>query len=181
MKFSALILVATASLSLSGCEYILSNLPGIYHIDVDQGNMLDQSMVDQLRPSMTKRQVQYIMGSPMLGDTYHNNRWNYLYSSQEGGNERLQKRITLIFKDDILVGMQGDFRPSSKPVEKVATTTTVDLPKRDLESSMWEKITGIFSDSEPNPEPSNSAKPQETSSNIEEDSAAPANSNILNQ
>jgi outer membrane protein assembly factor BamE len=51
-----------ALLSLTACETILSNLPGVYTIDIEQGNMIDQAMVDQLRPNMTKRQVLYIMG-----------------------------------------------------------------------------------------------------------------------
>lgn len=179
MKFAPLILAVSIPL-MSGCEYILSNLPGIYHIDVDQGNMLDQSMVDQLRPNMTKRQVQYIMGSPMLGDTYHDNRWNYLYSSQESGGERLQKRVTLLFKGETLMGVQGDFRPSSKPIEKPSTTTTLDLPKRELESSMWEKISRLFEDSPATAE-KEPAKPKDDGVSLEQDGSEAKNSNILSQ
>lgn len=180
MKSSSLILIALLPLT-SGCEYLLSNLPGIYHIDVDQGNIVDQSMVDQLRPNMTKRQVQYIMGSAMLGDAYHDNRWTYLYSSQEGGGDRLQKRITLLFKGDTLVGVQGDFRPSSKPVEKPSTTTTLDLPKRELEASMWEKISGLFYDPVPTEETKEPAKAKDDDVSLEQNDADHKNSNVINQ
>jgi outer membrane protein assembly factor BamE len=176
MKPSPIILLAC--LSLTGCEYILSNMPGIYHINVDQGNKLDQSMVDQLRPSMSKRQVLFIMGSPMLGDIYHDSRWTYLYSAQEGGSDRLQKRVTLIFNGETLVGMQGDFRPSSLPVEKPSTTNTVDLPKRELDRSMWEKITGVFADPFLTQEDED-AKPKDDGVTLDNNEIKPQDGNVI--
>jgi len=136
-------LTLSASLTLASCTTILNNLPGVYTIDVQQGNMIDQSMIDQLRPNMNKRQVLYIMGSPMLSDPFHQNRWDYIYSNQPGGEPRQQKRISLIFANDHIIGIQGDFRPSTLPVMKVSEETTIDLPKRDLEKTLWEKITGL--------------------------------------
>ena len=145
MKYTA---VAFAILiSLTGCETVLNHLPGVYTIDIEQGNMIDQSMVDQLRPNMTKRQVLYIMGSPMLADSFHQKRWDYLYSEQPGGEARMQKRISLFFEGDALVGVQGDMHPSMMPVVKQSAETTVDVPKRELENTMWEKITGLAEDS----------------------------------
>ncbi len=148
MKKTVILFALAFQTALTGCETIMTNLPGVYTIDIEQGNMIDQSMVDQLRPAMTKRQVLYIMGSPMLADTFHEQRWDYLYSDQPGGEARVQKRISLYFNDDLLVGVQGDFRPSTLPVMKESTESTVDVPKRHLESTMWEKITGLFAASE---------------------------------
>ncbi len=93
---------------------------------------------------MNKRQVLYIMGSPMLADPFHQNRWDYIYSFQPGREPRLQKRITLLFANDHIVGIQGDFKPSTLPVAKVSEETTVDLPTRDIEKTLWEKITGAI-------------------------------------
>lgn len=138
------ILAIAASLTLVSCTTILTNLPGVYTIDVQQGNMVDQDMIDQLRPSMSKRQVIYIMGSPMLTDVFHQNRWDYIYSARLEGKDAEQKRISLIFDNDQLIGVQGDFKPSTVPVIKPSTETTVDVPKRDLEKTMWETITGFF-------------------------------------
>lgn len=149
MKTVPLLFIIATPLLLSGCETILSNLPGVYTIDIQQGNMIDQSMIDQLRPNMTKRQVLYIMGSPMLADTFHEKRWDYLYSDQPGGQARAQKRVSLFFNGDNLVGVQGDFRPSAQPAVKESTETTVEVPKRDLDTTMWEKISGLFSDTPP--------------------------------
>jgi len=137
-------LTLLASLSVSSCSTILNNLPGVYTIDIQQGNMIDQSMVDQLRPNMTKRQVLFIMGSPMLDDPFQKNRWDYLYSNQPGGEARVQKKISLYFQDDKIVEIQGDFRPSALPVIKTSEETTIDVPKRKLDKTLWEMITGLF-------------------------------------
>ena len=140
----AVLFAATASLTLSACSTILNNLPGVYTLDIEQGNMIDQSMIDQLRPNMTKRQVLYIMGTPMLADSFHEKRWDYLYSKQPGGEERVQKRVSLFFNGDNLMAVQGDLRPSAVPVIKEPGETSVELPKRDLEKSMWEIVAGLF-------------------------------------
>ncbi|MNP22919.1 Outer membrane protein assembly factor BamE precursor [compost metagenome] len=69
-------------------------------------------MIDQLKPGMTRRQVRFIMGNPLLVDTFHPNRWDYLYSIQVGGGVRQQERMTLQFNDnDQLIGLNGDFMP----------------------------------------------------------------------
>ncbi|MGR8929978.1 MAG: outer membrane protein assembly factor BamE [Gammaproteobacteria bacterium] len=144
MKRNLTLLAVVTLTTLPACDTFLENLPGVYTIDVEQGNMIDQAMVDQLRPGMTRRQVLYIMGSPMLADAFHSNRWDYLYSDQPGGEDRVQKRISLYFNGDSLIAVQGDFRPSATPVNKPATETTVDVPERKLEMTMWEKITSLF-------------------------------------
>jgi outer membrane protein assembly factor BamE len=94
-------------LALAGCSF-----PGVYKIDIQQGNVVTQDMIDQLRPGMTRRQVRFIMGNPLLTDTFHTNRWDYLYSLQPGGGERQQERVSLIFNEsDQLVSLSGDFMP----------------------------------------------------------------------
>ncbi|MDT4866823.1 Outer membrane protein assembly factor BamE [compost metagenome] len=61
---------------------------------------------------MTRRQVRFIMGNPLLTDTFHANRWDYLYSIQPGGGQRLQERVSVVFDgNDQLVGLAGDFMP----------------------------------------------------------------------
>jgi outer membrane protein assembly factor BamE len=132
------------SLSLVSCSTILNNLPGVYTIDIQQGNIVEQSMIDQLRPGMNKRQVQFIMGSPMMDDIFHKNRWDYMYFNKPSGEDKIQKQVSLFFENDQIVGIQGDFRPGTIPVIKSSTETTVDVPKRDLDKTLWEKITGLF-------------------------------------
>ncbi len=143
MRKSLFSLSLLTSLPLVSCSTIMNNLPGVYTLEIQQGNIIDQAMIDQLRPSMNKRQVLYIMGSPMLDDVFRKNRWDYLYSDQPEGEDRVQKRISLFFENDQIVGIQGDFRPSAVPVIKTSGETTIDVPKRDLEKTLWEKITSL--------------------------------------
>jgi len=94
-------------LALAGCSF-----PGVYKIDIQQGNVVTQDMIDQLKPGMTRRQVRFIMGNPLLVDTFHANRWDYLYSIQPGGGERQQERMSVFFNDnDQLDSLSGDFMP----------------------------------------------------------------------
>ena len=102
-------LSVTAFLLISACS--TDNIPGLYQIDVQQGNNVDQEMLNKLEPGMTKNQVAYVMGTPLLIDTFHPNRWDYIYSYQPGGEEREQRRITLYFNDDeTLSHVEGDTR-----------------------------------------------------------------------
>ncbi|HDS1733887.1 outer membrane protein assembly factor BamE [Pseudomonas sp. BP8] len=94
-------------LALAGCSF-----PGVYKIDIQQGNVVTQDMIDQLRPGMTRRQVRFIMGNPLIQDTFNTNRWDYLYSLQPGGGKRQQERMSIFFNEgDQLVSLSGDFMP----------------------------------------------------------------------
>lgn len=109
--------IATVSLlsALSACSGIGSlDFPGVYKISIPQGNIITQDMVDQLRPGMTKRQVIFVMGTPLVRDPYHQDRWDYVYNFQPGGGIRGQERITVFFQDDQLVSFNGDFVPSAE-------------------------------------------------------------------
>jgi len=89
------------------------DFPGVYKISIPQGNIITQEMVDQLRPGMSKRQVIFVMGTPLVRDPYHQDRWDYIYSFQPGGGERGQEKITVFFIDDQLVRFEGDFVPTA--------------------------------------------------------------------
>jgi outer membrane protein assembly factor BamE len=134
------------TLFLAGCstEKLKESLPGVYRLDIHQGNIVSQQMVDQLRPGMTKRQVAFIMGTPLVVDPFHDDRWDYIYSNEPGGKQRMQKRITLVFDKDELIGLQGDFRPGNLPEIEPGKDVTIDIPKIEREKSLWEKITGLF-------------------------------------
>jgi outer membrane protein assembly factor BamE len=129
-------------LVLAGCS--LEWLPFVYRLDIHQGNVVSQEMIDQLRPGMTKRQVAFIMGTPLLADPFHDNRWDYIYSNQPGGEPRVEKSISLVFQNDELTGLQGDFRPGNLPSVEMTKDTTVNIPKIEREKTLWQKITGLF-------------------------------------
>ena len=104
--------------ALAGCSF-----PGVYKVDIQQGNVVTQDMIDQLRPGMTRSQVRFIMGSPLITDTFHANRWDYLYSIQPGGTQRQQERVSLVFNaNDQLAGLAGDFNPGVSRDEAILGT-----------------------------------------------------------
>ncbi|MEQ1638230.1 MAG: outer membrane protein assembly factor BamE [Methylococcales bacterium] len=144
MKKSLPPIVLVASLTLTACSTVMEYLPGIYKVDIKQGNIIDQAMIDQLSPNMTKRQVLYVMGSPMLSDFFHKQRWDYIYSTREAGDPKIQKRVALFFNGDELVKIEGDFTPSSKPVTKPVTESSINIKPRKLDQTLWEKISGLF-------------------------------------
>ncbi len=107
--------LAAALLVLTGCGGIGSlDFPGVYKIGIPQGNIITQDMVDQLRPGMTKRQVIFVMGTPLVRDPFHQDRWDYIYSYQPGGGVRGQERVSVFFDNDQLVRFTGDFVPTDE-------------------------------------------------------------------
>ena len=95
----------------------------LHKIDIQQGNVIDQEMLNQLKPGMDKKQVKFIMGTPVLIDPFHNERWEYVYSFQEGGTVREQRHITLHFENDKLAYISGDIEISNIPRQEYKTIT----------------------------------------------------------
>ena len=106
------ILPILAILALYGCGETKLAFPGVYRIDIPQGNIVTQEMVDQLRPGLTKQQVSFILGTPIVRDTFNQDRWDYLYSFQPGGGERAQEVLSVFFENNELVRIEGDFQQS---------------------------------------------------------------------
>ncbi len=103
-----------ATLLLGACSFsdFKFSLPGVYRIDIPQGNIVTQEMVDQLKPGMNKRQVRFVMGTPLIVDTFEANRWDYLHSVETKKRDRTQERVSLYFDKDLLVRIDGDLAPT---------------------------------------------------------------------
>lgn len=144
--------------ALAGCSF-----PGVYKVDIQQGNVVTQDMIDQLRPGMTRSQVRFIMGSPLITDTFHASRWDYLYSIEPGGGQRQQERISLAFNEnDQLAGLAGDFRPGVSRDEAILggqpSTIETQQPaaeedERPAPGSLLEQIQRDVDSAEPVPVP----------------------------
>ena len=116
----ARILTLIALLLLAGC----SSVPSFpYKIEVQQGNVITQEMVDKLKPGMTRAQVRFALGSPMISDAFHENRWDYIYRLEQAGKLVEQRNLTVFFEDDKLVRIGGSFsmaafnRPTMQHIE----------------------------------------------------------------
>ncbi len=114
MKIIYLLLLIT--FTLSGCTRSFDGgftTPLLYKIDIQQGNVIEQDMLDKLKPGMDKEQVRFIMGTPVIIDPFHSERWEYIYSYQKGGGVREQRYITLHFVDEKLSYITGDIEAGS--------------------------------------------------------------------
>ena len=104
-----ILLIALAIASLSACSFV--GFPGVYKIDVEQGNIVTQEMADQLKPGMSRRQVRFIMGTPLIEDTFNQDRWDYPYVKRNGLNVLSESLLTVVFEGDALVTVRGDYLP----------------------------------------------------------------------
>lgn len=94
--------------------FVLAPLAGcglVYKVDVQQGNLFDKATVDSLKPGMSKRQVLLVMGSPSVVSPFDQNRWDYVSTIRRGRNTMDSKDLTLYFKEDALVKIDGDYFP----------------------------------------------------------------------
>lgn len=105
---STLILVA-------GCSFHMPKLglPRVHKITVQQGNVITQEMVDQLKPGMTRSQVAFIMGEPIFRNSFDGDRWDYIYTVEIPGLYEDERRVSLYFDDDLLAYFTGDYAPST--------------------------------------------------------------------
>lgn len=80
----------------------------VYRVDIRQGNFVTQEMVSQLKPGLTREQVRYALGTPLLTDPFHSNRWDYVYRYAPGHGDVQQRRLSVYFDDNKLVSVSGD-------------------------------------------------------------------------
>ncbi|MGX9418800.1 outer membrane protein assembly factor BamE [Vibrio sp. WJH972] len=106
-----LIVVPLSLTMLSGCS-LVERL--VYRIDINQGNYVEQPAVERLRVGMTKEQVRFVLGSPMLVETGYPNTWYYIYHHTPGHEETDQKDLIVHFDNSSqLTKVEGDFPVSS--------------------------------------------------------------------
>lgn len=124
-------------LALSGCsDSILPNIPRpsipfVHKIDIQQGNVVTQQMVAQLKLGMDKKKVRFVMGTPIIQDTFHSNRWDYVYTFHEGGGSDDERRlITVVFNEaGNLTNLEGNITPAlGRLVVDRHQDTSVEVP-----------------------------------------------------
>jgi outer membrane protein assembly factor BamE len=85
-----------------------------YRPDVQQGNFVSQEMIDQVKVGQTRDQIMFILGTPLLTDMFHKDRWDYPFYLARGNGELTTSRVTLYFKDDKLERFEGGNLPSER-------------------------------------------------------------------
>lgn len=110
-----------------------TDLPFIHKIDVQQGNVVTQDMLAKLQRGMDKKKVTFVMGTPIIRDTFNADRWDYVYSYKPGGGRAEGRRVTLVFVDDRLDHIEGDVKPAEgRLITDTRPDTTVEVP-------LWKK------------------------------------------
>ena len=112
MRLSFPLLLA---LSLGACGFV--GFPGVYKIDVEQGNIVTPDMVAQLKPNMSRRQVRFILGTPLLEDPFDQSRWDYPYVKRNGQKILSESKLTVYFDGDTLMRFDTDLEEEDLPEE----------------------------------------------------------------
>ena len=92
-------------MGVTACSW---KIPGAYRIPIQQGNVVTVEMLQELKLGMDKRKVRFILGTPLVIDAFHQDRWDYYYSYQPGSGERVQQRASVYFVDDRLARIDAD-------------------------------------------------------------------------
>lgn len=134
-----------ASLTAGGCIRP-------YKIDIQQGNVVPADVAAELREGMTKREVRYLMGTPLVADPFHDDRWDYYYAFRKGGaKQREQKRITVVFEDDRVVRIDGDVEAQAVDVRALSVPDDDTPPGTEqpgIFERTWNKVRGKGDDAE---------------------------------
>jgi outer membrane protein assembly factor BamE len=118
-KAASILAISACTLMFTGCETL--RFPGVYRIDVPQGNKFSDSNIEKLRLGMSPQQVHYLMGTAAIKDIFSKNRWDYIYYLESGRNDKIvQSRLTLYFDNSLLVKVDKDQYISVDELKKQA-------------------------------------------------------------
>ena len=133
-----------ALLTCLGIGACSSGIPGLYRIPIQQGNVVTVDMLQELELGMDKRKVKFVLGTPLVTDAFHQNRWDYYYSYKPGRGDTVQQRASLFFENDRLVRIDAeidsdiDFHTVTHATDKVVVVP----PKK--ESEFFAAVTPAF-------------------------------------
>lgn len=127
MRSLFILIIVICSTLMIGCG---SRVPVIkpFKLDIQQGNVVTSKMLLQLRPGMTKSQVKFIMGTPLVVDSFHTNRWDYFYQLRQAGKIVEQRRVILDFEKELLARVRGDVVPQGTPGAESAVALANETP-----------------------------------------------------
>ena len=129
-----ILLVLTVTTLLTACTF---GLPRVHRITVQQGNVITQEMIDKLKPGMTRRQVAFVMGEPVLRNSFDPDRWDYVYSVLIPNIGTQQMKMSLFFENDVLAYFTGDMAP-----KRVTEPPAADVPAQDAAEAPAAAISG---------------------------------------
>jgi outer membrane protein assembly factor BamE len=117
---------------LSACKSVdMPKVPGItpYRMVIQQGNFISQEMVEQLKPGMTKEQVRFVLGTPLVTDIFHADRWDYVFYREMPNGKKEQRNLSVVFEKDRLSRVIGDLMPPEGAPQAGGFKPQVQPPK----------------------------------------------------
>lgn len=147
-----LLICAAALASLAACQTMDTYFPtarnfGVYKLDVNQGNYITSDMVGKLKTGMTPQQVRLTLGTPLLMDPFHDNRWDYVYQFTRQGRLADHREFRVYFVDDKLARWEGDEMPKSNvELNRIAAQMAIDEQPRGNPGpieAVWDWLKGL--------------------------------------
>jgi outer membrane protein assembly factor BamE len=124
-SFASVFAAIAAALALTACSFFAP-----YRIDIRQGNYIDDAMLEQLKPGMTREQVRFALGSPLVADVFHSDRWDYVYRFKPGNRDKEEQRtVSVFFVNDKLDRVEGDITPASGDKAAEPRARVIEVPK----------------------------------------------------
>ncbi len=121
------ILLITCVLSLNGCQNKLGKLLTVYKIDIQQGNAIEAEAVNKIILGMSKEQVRFVLGNPLIVDSFHPDRWDYIYHFTPGYGEQQRKQLSLIFdRGEIIEIIKHDIPASDTTIAEAEGSKDID-------------------------------------------------------
>ncbi len=132
MKLASRIFLALVFIAgLTACSSF--RFPGVYKIGIQQGHIITQEMVEQLKLGMNKRQVRFVLGNTLLPNTFNDDRWDYPYSVRRGSQGDITQYLyTVYFENDKLVKTEGDYLPGKAPMSGEQSKRYLEDMNRDV-------------------------------------------------
>ena len=122
IKRASILTVLLGFATLTGCSF-----PGVYKLNVQQGNIVTADMLSQLKPGMTQRQVRYVMGNPVIQTPFDSNRWDYIYTLEKRDEIVEQYHISVFFD---AAGNYSHYT-GSLPADKATEDDTSSVPQEE--------------------------------------------------
>jgi len=122
-RLCAALCIACAA-SVAGCKsWSTDDLPGVtpYRIEIQQGNFVSQDMLSKLKRGMSREQVRFVLGTPLITDMFHANRWDYVFYREYPNRTREERRLSVYFENDRLVRVEGDVVPEGQAPKPAAS------------------------------------------------------------
>jgi outer membrane protein assembly factor BamE len=124
-SFPSVFAAIAVSFALVACSFFAP-----YRIDIRQGNYIDDAMLAQLKPGMTREQVRFALGTPLVTDVFHSERWDYLYRFKRGNSGKTEQRsVSIFFVNDALDRIEGDTVPAEGAKAAEPAARVIEVPK----------------------------------------------------